>query len=133
MSDDEERDRRGRFERTRSPQQRRRSRSPAPAARSRSPGVERRSDDPGRAERPGPDDPPATLFVAELPPNLQVGALETLCVEMPVRNAFVLLTSSQAFVSVPDCVVFWHLLALGTGVHEQPPPNRSWRAVRCLY
>ena len=80
MSDEEERDRRGRFERTRSPQR----------SRSRSRSRDRRSDGSGRTERPAPDDPPATLFVAELPPNLQVGALEKLCVEMPVGHAFIL-------------------------------------------
>lgn len=122
MSDDEERDRRGRFERNRSPQRNR----------SRSRSRERRNEDSGAlAEQPGPDDPPATLFVAELPLKLQIGALEKLCVEMPVRRAFGC-TCAQPRVAL-RLSTSHHLLALGAGVHEQPPAHRSWWSVRRIH
>ena len=85
MSDDEsERDGRdsrfGTGERGRSPQRARsRSRS-RDRDRARSSG---RSSDAGGGV--GEADPPATLFVAEIPQGLQQGALETLCVKMEVR------------------------------------------------
>lgn len=134
MSDEDERDRRGRFERNRSPQ-RNRSRS-----RERERERDRARSDAGAVrgggERPAPDDPPATLFVAELPPKLQIGALEKVCVNMTVRpcpplpSRLRLRSSSSARsltgrLSSSDSVAVLRC----AGIHEQPPAHRPQRAV----